>query len=503
KAIKGPKPPGPTGLPLIGNLLQVPSPSGEEAPWRVYNQWREKYGDMVYLEAAGQKLLILNSLSAIDTLLNKRATNYSDRISSAIMDLTRHRWSFVFLNYNSEWRDHRRAFHQFFNQTHVQQPEVRQVIDQEVPKFLKSLVENPGKHDEVVRSFFGIIIIRLSYGTGSIDDPRTRKLIKDADELVKEQALAFQPGRYLVGFMPSLQRVPAWFPGARWKKRLEDLAQLNDRLVLEPFERLKTQLRSGVQTDGLESTPNVGTQLIEKLPEETSEEYVYRTGIAKNIAAVSYLAGADTTSTSGLALLLALAMHPDVQRKARAFIDAELGSEAGSRLPSWSDLSNIPYISAILKEVGRWHTVLPLGLPHVSREDDVYEGYHIPAGTAILPNTWAVMHDPTVFEDPFEFKPERYLTPDGKINSRVLSPEDAAFGYGRRICPGRHLSDETLSMMAISLLACFDILPALDDARKPKRLELKVTSSIVSMPHPFDIVIKPRTAQHADLIRGL
>jgi hypothetical protein len=114
--------------------------------------------------------------------------------------------------------------------------------------------------------FFGIIIIRLSYGTGSIDDPRTRRLIKEADDLVREQALAFQPGRYLVGydsstyiflvsvklihaqhlgrFMPWLQRVPAWLPGAGWKKRLEDLAQLNDHLVTEPFERLKTQLVS-------------------------------------------------------------------------------------------------------------------------------------------------------------------------------------------------------------------------------------------------------------------
>jgi cytochrome P450 len=113
----------------------------------------------------------------------------------------------------------------------------------------------------------------------------------------------------------------------------------------------------------------------------------------------------------------------------------------------------------------------------------------------------AVMHDPTVFNEPFEFKPERYLTSEGNINPHVLSPEDAAFGYGRRwvlnfpllpqnsvnsdfeynrICPGRHLSNETLSIMAISILACFDISPALDDAGKPKELKLEVTSSIVS-----------------------
>lgn len=115
---------------------------------------------------------------------------------------------------------------------------------------------------DVLLRFFGIIIIRLSYGTGSIDDARTRRLIKEADDLVREQALAFQPGRYLVGyvsltffsrrvrdlnldrFLPWLQRIPAWFPGAGWKKRLEELARLNDDLVSEPFERLKTQLVS-------------------------------------------------------------------------------------------------------------------------------------------------------------------------------------------------------------------------------------------------------------------
>jgi cytochrome P450 len=109
------------------------------------------------------------------------------------------------------------------------------------------------------------------------------------------------------------------------------------------------------------------------------------------------------------------------------------------------------------------------------------------------------MHDPTTFDEPFEFKPERYLTKGGKINTKILSPEDASFGYGRRwastiyahnrleqltcrprICPGRHLSHETLSIMVLSLLSCFDIMPAKDEAGRHKPLELKVTSSIVS-----------------------
>lgn len=66
--------------------------------------------------------------------------------------------------------------------------------------------------------------------------------------------------------------------------------------------------------------------------------------------------------TSALALVLALAKYPDVQRKAQAYIDAELGAESTSRLPSWEELEKIPYLSAILKEVGRWHSVVPLGV---------------------------------------------------------------------------------------------------------------------------------------------
>ncbi|KAH6885032.1 cytochrome P450 [Coprinopsis sp. MPI-PUGE-AT-0042] len=196
-------------------------------------------------------------------------------------------------------------------------------------------------------------------------------------------------------------------------------------------------------------------------------------------------------------------MYPEVQRKAQACIDAELGDEAGSRLPTWGDLERLPYISAIVKEVGRWHSVLPITVPHVSTDDDIYQGSHIPAGTAILANTWAVMHDPATFDDPFEFKPERYLTNDGKINPNLLGPEDGAFGYGRRICPGRHLSNESLSIMAATLLSCFDILPALDEAGRPKPLELKVTSSMVSVPVDYEVVLKPRTLKHAELIHGL
>ena len=88
------------------------------------------------------------------------------------------------------------------------------------------------------------------------------------------------------------------------------------------------------------------------------------------------------------------------------------------------------------------------------------------------------MHDPDVFEDPLEFKPERYLMRDPdtnqlKINPAVFDPDNAAFGYGRRICPGRHLSTEALTLMVASLLTAFNVNAPKDASGRPTKVKLE------------------------------
>lgn len=84
---------------------------------------------------------------------------------------------------------------------------------------------------------------------------------------------------------------------------------------------------------------------------------------------------------------LAMTLYPDVQHKAQEEIDRVVGSD---RLPGFQDRENLPYIDAIVKEVLRWHPVAPMGLAHVSTEDDICEGYLIPKGALLLPNIWLV-----------------------------------------------------------------------------------------------------------------
>lgn len=80
-----------------------------------------------------------------------------------------------------------------------------------------------------------------------------------------------------------------------------------------------------------------------------------------------------------------MTLYPEVQRKAQEEIDRVLGT---GRLPQITDRVKLPYIEAVVKETLRWHPVAPMGIPHMSIEDDMYEGYHIPKGSFIMPNIW-------------------------------------------------------------------------------------------------------------------
>jgi cytochrome P450 len=84
---------------------------------------------------------------------------------------------------------------------------------------------------------------------------------------------------------------------------------------------------------------------------------------------------------------LCMALYPQVQRKAQEEIDRVVST---SRLPTFEDRENLPYVNALVKEALRWHPVTPMGAPHMATEDDIYEGYYIPKGATILWNAWCV-----------------------------------------------------------------------------------------------------------------
>jgi hypothetical protein len=144
----------------------------------------------------------------------------------------------------------------------------------------------------------------------------------------------------------------------------------------------------------------------------------------------------------------------------------------------------------------------------------------------LWPSTWAnaillraILHDPEIYENPEEYNPERFLVKDGKSVSGILEPMNTAFGFGRRICAGRFLSDGSLFSTIAHVLSVYDIKSVLDESGKEIKLEPDVTPGLVSYaptsannlmrnsileyryPVPFSCRIVPRSKAAENLIR--
>ncbi|KAI0366792.1 cytochrome P450 [Pilatotrama ljubarskyi] len=478
-------PPGPTPLPILGNLLDMPTKN----LGRSFHALTEKYGEFTYLNVLGQHVLVLGSFEAAHAFLENRSATSSGRAPCIMAELTGYMsWEFGLWGYTEEWRRHRKAFHQMFNQNVIQDYRPAQIM--QTRHFLRKLLDDPETFVPHIRHLFGATIMRIVYGieVGDHSDRFVGIAEKGADIYIKITV----PGRYMVETFPILRHLPTWFPGAKFRREAE--AWKPDVLALRnaPFEKTKCEIAKGI------ARPSIAASLLEKESKDKesvgkiSQEDLYR-----NITGIAYLTGADTTFSSVQAFFLAMAMHPELQRKAQAELDAVVGSH---RLPDFSDREALPYVNALIKEVFRWHNVVPLGIPHETTADEEFNGWFIPKGTMVIPNQWAMARDEKAYPDPTKFTPERFLK-DGALDPSARDPQKYVFGFGRRICPGRHFADASMFIIVSSVLHAFTIDPPLDTDGKPGKLEAKFTADLLlSYPEPFKCRITPRSAKAEALV---
>jgi cytochrome P450 len=180
-----------------------------------------------------------------------------------------------------------------------------------------------------------------------------------------------------------------------------------------------------------------------------------------NVALGIVEAGSETSAVTLNNLILYLAANPEVQAKAHKELSAVVGD---SRAPEFKDITQLPYIRACVKEILRLFPVPIWGLKHYTDNDVYYKTHVIPKGTIVLGNTSAIHYDPARYEDPFAFKPERYINYD-KYAAEYAAMSDPCkrdhftFGAGRRICPGSRLAENTLDLTLANLLWAFEIRP--------------------------------------------
>ncbi|KAI0693293.1 cytochrome P450 [Cerioporus squamosus] len=477
-----PLPPGPKSWPFVGNLSHM----GKPEPWKSHHELCQKYGELVYLPVLGQSIVILGSARVVSELLDKRSAVTSDHPQSVLIPLTGQSGNFSLMAHTPWWQRHRRAFWQFFLPAASEQ--YRPIQCESTQVFLRKLLDEPEDLVEHIRFSFTAAVVKIVFGleVAEKNDQYIAMMEKDL-----EAGDAFVSGRYYVEFLPFLRYIPAWVPGAGFQK---DFAEW--RYAAEWVRNVMVEKTREGMVDG-KTSQSIVAQLLEKLDKEDPPDASEELEIIKNVGLTSYAAGADTTYATLQTFFVAMALHPDVQKRAQAELDDIVGPD---RLPNHGDRALLPYIDALVKEALRWAPVAPFSIPHGATEDIEYDGYFIPAGTIMIPNTWACLHDPETYPEPDRFMPERFLGKDGELDPDVCDPARFAFGYGRRICPGRYFADASLFINIAMVLHVFNITLPLDKSGNPIPLELKMASSLISYPEDCRCTIKPRSEQARQLI---
>ncbi|KAH8984409.1 cytochrome P450 [Lactarius akahatsu] len=462
-----PFPPGPEGLPVVGNVLDMPSRN----QWLTYCRWGKQYNsDIVHAKVLGTHVIVLNSTKATCELFEKRSSLYSDRPPlPSLTQLIRMSWNIAFLPYGPRWRTWRKVFHEHF---HPQA--TRQYLPRELKatrQLLVNLLRTPNNYRDHLRFMSGQIIMGIAYGIDIA--PRDDPYISLAERALQAVESASITG-WTFDMLPFYMYLPWWFPGASFKKEAAILAPHIDEMLDRPYRAVKDALAKGI------AVPSVAASMITGLRGEPSHEDELT---SKAVPATMYLGGADTTASAFLTFFLAMVLHPNAQRRAQMEIDRVVGT---ARLPDFDDETTLPYVSALVKEVMRWHPVAPIAVPHRLAADDIYEGYFLPAGSIVIGNTWALLHDESVFPEPNRFWPERFLDPDVKL-------PDAVFGFGRRICPGRFMARSSMWITIASVLAAFEISPTTDGDGVPLMPAEDFTTGLISYPEAFACAIRPRS----------
>ncbi|KIM59163.1 hypothetical protein SCLCIDRAFT_126612 [Scleroderma citrinum Foug A] len=471
--------PGPQGIPFIGSVLSI----NIREPWLTYMEWSKCYGGIFYTT------LLLGQKIAYE-LLERRSAIYSSRPYSATNKLFSTGFITTFLPYGSTWKLHRKMYHTAFNKQVAM--EYRQMQTEKAHQLLGSLITTPHEYAKHLETFAGSVVLAITYGYDANDQDdafisQVKRAMDACGKLMTPKRAA------LLTAFPILAYLPSWLLGRQYKQRVGEIRSLIQRVLDDPFKFVRDEITNGSARKSL-----VHDLLLEQGGKVHNHEH---DETVKAVAATTFFAGVDTTRSALLVFILAMTLYPEVQVRAQEEIDRVVGHD---RLPDFGDRDNLPYVEALLMETLRWHPVAPLGAPHTTTKDDVFDGMYIPRGVLhILHLKHILVHkgmsrDETKFPDPTRFNPERHLTADGLVES-ASSP---VFGLGRRICPGRYVAAQSMWAAVVCILATLRITNTKDEHGNPIAVVPEFTTGPTIHPKPFPCSIEARSSTAEQLIQS-
>ncbi|KAJ7598144.1 cytochrome P450 [Mycena floridula] len=460
-----PLPPGPPGVPILGNLFDFPL----EYDWLIYGKWADAYGSLISLSAFGTNIVVIHSWKLAIELCDKKSPIYSSRPTIPMADIMGWQDAMSSQVYGPRLRSYRKVFHNELGNGAAMK-HYWPVEETHARKFIKLCLLNPDRLDHHCFQHAGAIVLRVAYGyiAQESDDP----YIKAGNDAMESFNKGCAPGAYMVNQIPILRYLPEWFPGADFKRMARLWRPLFSAMVDLPFNFVKRQMAEGMAESSFTSR-----WLNKDLSKEDED-------ILRFAAGSVFAGGSDTTAVVVHAYFLVMTLHNTVQQKLQAEMDAVVGRD---RLPTFEDRENLPYLEAFIKEIFRFHIPVPSGIPHCTTADDIHNGYLIPKDSIVICNIWKMSQDPEAYADPATFNPERFLGV-----SPEQDPREIIFGFGRRLCPGRLLADASIYITIAMCTATLNITPSVENGKVfvPK---YQPESGTVSHIRPFKCTITPRS----------
>jgi cytochrome P450 len=432
--------PGPPGVPILGVLPEIP-PSHS---WFKFQEWSKQYGPLYRMNIASRNHVVVSTEDIANDLLRERGTIYSDREQLPMAaQLVGGNLRPLFLPYGETWRNVRKTMHSLANVKVATSYEPLQ--EEESLRMLRDLGRAPEKYETWFERYSAGLILRLAYS----------KPIATGEELFVRRILGVvhnlervaSPGAYLVDTLPSLMNLPAFL--APFKRE-------GARLHAEELDLFRGLLQEGIDKSKQTNDP-AAANFCGKWHENKDNFNISFDHAAYTIGTL-FEAGAGTTAATMMSFMLAMTLHPAEFKALQAELDRVVGPD---RLPSFSDMPDLPRVRAIAKETLRWRPVTAGGLPHQLTKDDVYklngESYFLPAGTNVHPVQWSIHREEARYPDPDSFRPERWLEAGWPTYKEPLEQfpnlqNYSSFGFGRRICPGLNIAERSL-YIGIAMIA--------------------------------------------------
>lgn len=465
-------PPGPRALPLVGNLLSL-----DPELHCYFSDLSKTYGPILTLWLGKKAGIVITSPAVAREVLKDQDTTFANRdVPEAGREATYGGTDIVWTPYGAEWRMLRKiCVREMLSGSTLdsvytlRRKELRQTI-----KFIHSQAGKPVNVGEQMFLTVLNVITEMMWG-GTVEGAERASLGAEFRQVVNEMtSLLGAPN--VSDFYPSLARFD--LQGIRKNTRI--LANRFDAI----FERM-IQQRSKMEKKDEESDTKTKDflQFLLKLKEDEDAKIPFTMTHLKALLMDMVVGGTDTTSNTVEFALAEMMNKPDVLKRVQQELETVVGKQTAVEE---SDIPKLPYLYAVMKEVLRLHPALPLLVPHSPSKTSIIAGYTIPKGARVFINVWAIHRDPLIWENPLEFKPERFLGSkswDYNGNDFSYFP----FGSGRRICAGTTMAERMFMFSLASLVHSFDwSLPEGEQMNLDEKfgIVLKKRNPLVAIPTP-------------------